>query len=76
MFFTKCSDLFPVVLVLNWIYGAAGLGGERVIELGVLAKTASVAKERVLLVVIDRSTFVTLINVLSAVGANSRARRD
>ena len=69
-------NLFPVVFVLNGIDGAAGFGGERVIELGVLAEAASVAKERILFVVIDRAAFVALVNVLSAVAANARVRRN
>ena len=37
---------------------------------------AGVAEERILLVVVDRAAFVTLIHVLAAVAANAGVRRN
>jgi hypothetical protein len=49
-----CLYLLPVLLVLYGIDGTAWLGGEREVELVVLAEAARIAQERVLLVVVDR----------------------
>lgn len=46
-------DLFPVLLILNWIHCAAGLGIQHEVKASVLAEPAGVAEEGVLLVIID-----------------------
>ena len=44
--YTLFTHLFPVILVLYWIYGATGFGGQCVVEFGVLAESESRGGEK------------------------------
>lgn len=55
---------------------AARFGRQRQLEFGVLTEAARVAKERILFVVVDGSTLVALIDILSTIGADARVSGD
>ena len=54
------EGFFAVVLGLDRLDGAARLGRQRQVELGVFGEAAGVAQERVLFVVVDRTALVAL----------------
>lgn len=60
---------FSILFTLDRFHGTAWFRGEGQLEFGVLAEAASVAQEWILFVIVDRSTFVTLVYVFTAVGA-------
>ena len=59
------DGFLAVVLIFDGINGATRPRGQSVLELGILAETTSVAKERILFVVVDGATLVALEHVLT-----------
>lgn len=48
------DDLFPVFLILNWIYGTAWLCVKHEVKAGIFAESTSVAQEGVFFIIVDR----------------------
>jgi hypothetical protein len=70
------NRFLPVFFRFYGINCATRASVKRVLEFRVFAEPASIAQERILLVIIDRSAFVALENVFAAIAANSRIGRD
>ena len=66
------NGLFAVVLVLDGVNGAAWPAGQRVLKFGILAETTGITQKRILFVVIDGATLMTLEYIFPAIRTDSR----
>ena len=66
------TNLLSVILTLDGINSRTRPSLEEYIKLGVLAKPARVAEKRVFLVVVNGSTLVALVDVLTARATHPR----
>ena len=70
------TNLGSVILALDGINSRARSGLEERVKLSILAEPTRVAEEGILLVVVDGSTLVALVDVLPACPAHPRVGRD